>query len=52
MNTLIRSVSFFSITKVASDMCWPVSSAGRKNSVNMPLMPQPSCNSHDHGSWM
>ncbi len=30
MKTLIRAVSFFSMTKVALDMCWPVSSAGRE----------------------
>jgi hypothetical protein len=40
---------FFSITKVVSVMRLVVSSAGRKNSVSIPLRPHPSCNSHDQG---
>jgi hypothetical protein len=41
-NKLAFSVTFFSITKVVSVMRLVVSSEGRKNSVSIPLKPQPS----------
>jgi hypothetical protein len=40
----------FSIAKVASVMRLVVTSEGRKNSVSIPLTPQPSFSSHDHGN--
>src|SRR5713226_304595 len=49
-NKLALSVTFFSITKVASVISLLVGSEGRMNSVNIPLNPHPLRNSHDQGN--